>query len=649
MSLLINLVQMSNRYGKNPRYVLAGGGNTSFKQDGVLFVKASGAQLATIEEDGFIHMDMDSLQTMLQKQYPAGDKEREDAALADMMAAVLPCQSKGRPSVECILHALFPYKYVLHLHPALVNGMTCGQDGQKICEALFADAVWVPLTKPGYILAKTCYKLLTDYGKKHGAAPKLAFMQNHGVIAAADSVDELDEIMQHVMVALEGKVKKQPDFSAVDPPVQAEDFAPALRALYAKANSAAISVFCNNKQISELVRNETTAKVMMMPFTPDQIVYCQGKPLYIKAGTDPGEAFSAFLGENGYAPKIFIVESVGVFAIGKNKKEAETAKELFLDALMIAVYSGSFGGPLCLTNEFTDFISNWEAESYRQKVSSAQVIPKRMEGKISIVTGGAQGFGEGIARGIARQGGYVVVADMNEQGAKKVADEINQKYGEGTALSVTVNVAEAASVAKMVNAAVLHYGGVDVMVSCAGILIAGDVAHLSIEQFEKVTKVNYTGYFLCVKYASIPMKIHHKYMPEYTADIVEINSKSGLEGSKSNSAYAGSKFGGIGLTQSFALELAPYRIKVNAICPGNLLDGPLWTDPEKGLFRQYLDAGKVQGAKTTADVRRYYESKAPINRSCSIEDVLIALFYAVEQQYETGQAIPVTGGQVMLR
>lgn len=649
MGLLINLVQMSNRYGKNPYYVLAGGGNTSFKQDGVLYVKASGTQLATIGEDGFIHMDMYSLHMMLQKQYPAGDKEREDAALADIMAAVLPCQPKGRPSVECILHALFPYKYVLHLHPALVNGMTCGQGGQQICETLFPDAVWVPLTKPGYILAKICYELLTNYEQKYGAAPKLIFMQNHGVIAAADSVDELDEIMQHVMDALEGKIKKQPDFSAVEPSVQAEDFAPGLRALYAKVNGTAISVFCSNKQISNLVFNESTAKAMMLPFTPDQIVYCEGRPLYIKAGTDLGEAFSAFLCENSYAPKIVMVEGVGVFTLGKNIREAATTKELFLDALMIAVYAGSFGGPLCLTNEFTDFISNWEAESYRQSVNSAQVIPKRMEGKICIVTGGAQGFGEGIARGIARQGGYVVVADMNEQGAKKVADEINQEYGEGTALSVTVNVAEEPSVAKMVHAAVLHYGGVDVMVSCAGILIAGDVAHLSIEQFEKVTKVNYTGYFLCVKYASIPMMIHHKYMPEYTADIVEINSKSGLEGSKSNSAYAGSKFGGIGLTQSFALELAPYGIKVNAICPGNLLDGPLWTDPEKGLFKQYLGADKVRGAKTTADVRRYYESKAPMNRGCSIEDVLIALFYAVEQQYETGQAIPVTGGQVMLR
>ena len=101
--------------------------------------------------------------------------------------------------------------------------------------------------------------------------------------------------------------------------------------------------------------------------------------------------------------------------------------------------------------------------------------------------------------------------------------------------------------------------------------------------------------------------------------------------------------------QSFALELAPYGIKVNAICPGNYLDGPLWSDPVRGLFVQYLNAGKVPGAKTVDDVRRYYESKVPLNRGCLPKDIARALFYIVEQEYETGQALPVTGGQEMLK
>ena len=169
------------------------------------------------------------------------------------------------------------------------------------------------------------------------------------------------------------------------------------------------------------------------------------------------------------------------------------------------------------------------------------------------------------------------------------------------------------------------------------------------QTFELVTAVNYTGYFLCAKYASKVMKLQNQFAPGYMMDIIEINSKSGLAGSNKNFAYAGSKFGGIGLTQSFAMELAEYNIKVNAICPGNYLNGPLWSDPERGLFVQYLNAGKVPGAKTVEDVRRFYESKVPLNRGCEPIDVARAIFYVVEQKYETGQAIPVTGGQEMLK
>jgi NAD(P)-dependent dehydrogenase (short-subunit alcohol dehydrogenase family) len=194
----------------------------------------------------------------------------------------------------------------------------------------------------------------------------------------------------------------------------------------------------------------------------------------------------------------------------------------------------------------------------------------------------------------------------------------------------------------------LAFGGLDILVSNAGVLVAGGLSDMTEKSFDFVTDVNYKGYFLCAKYASVPMIIQHGYSPDYMADIIEINSKSGLEGSNRNFAYAGSKFGGIGLTQSFALELIEHGIKVNAICPGNLLDGPLWSDPDKGLFRQYLDSGKVPGAKTLEDVRKFYEDKVPMKRGCTCEDVACAIFYIVEQKYETGQAVPVTGGQVML-
>ena len=247
-----------------------------------------------------------------------------------------------------------------------------------------------------------------------------------------------------------------------------------------------------------------------------------------------------------------------------------------------------------------------------------------------------------------REGAYVAIADMNVEGAENMAKSLCEKYGKGVAFPVYVNVTDENSVRGMMKKTVLEYGGLDVFVNNAGIVRAGSLEEMTKQNFELVTSIDYTAFFVCTKYAVVPMKIQRKYSPDYMADIIGINSKSGLEGSNKNFAYAGAKFGGIGLTQSFALELAPYGIKCNSICPGNYLDGPLWSDPVRGLFVQYLNAGKVPGATTVADVRRYYESKVPLGRGCLPEDIAKALFYIVEQKYETGQAVPVTGGQTML-
>jgi len=268
--------------------------------------------------------------------------------------------------------------------------------------------------------------------------------------------------------------------------------------------------------------------------------------------------------------------------------------------------------------------------------------------RVFIVTGAAQGFGYGITYALAAMGARVCMADLNIQGVRDAAKLLSKDYMTDV-IGVGVDVSDEDSVREMTLETVKHFGGLDVLISCAGILKAGELPDISKEDFERITSVNYTGFFLCAKYASIVMKEQRAIDPERMHDIIEINSKSGLEGSRANFAYAGSKFGGIGLVQSFALELAPFGVKVNAICPGNYLDGPLWNDPEKGLFKQYLDAGKVPGAKTLADVRAFYEAKVPLGRGCRVDDVVRAVKYIIEQRYETGQALPVTGGQVMMR
>ena len=287
-------------------------------------------------------------------------------------------------------------------------------------------------------------------------------------------------------------------------------------------------------------------------------------------------------------------------------------------------------------------MSKWQ-EIAKARIHDRPAGEGRLAGKISIVTGAAQGFGKGIAEELYKEGATVVIADMNVPLAEQVAQELGER-----ACAIAVNVADEESVAHMVAETVDRYGGLDLMLSNAGVVRSGPIAQMEKKDFDFVTNINYTGFFLCAKYAAIIMQAQHEADPDAMFDIITLNSKSGLEGSNKNFAYAGSKFGGIGLTQSFALELCAYNIKVNAVCPGNFLDGPLWSDPERGLFVQYLKAGKVPGAKTVEDVRRFYEAKVPMNRGCLPLDVARAVMYCVEQKYETGQAIPVTGGQVML-
>ena len=265
-----------------------------------------------------------------------------------------------------------------------------------------------------------------------------------------------------------------------------------------------------------------------------------------------------------------------------------------------------------------------------------------LENKIAVVTGGAQGLGLAISQRLASEGCHIVIADMKDDAAQATAEEIAKTTGR-KAFAFKTDVTQEADVEKLFDRTVKEFGRVDIVVANAGILIAEPIADADAEKWRAVMNVNLFGYFLITKHACRVMK------QQRSGSIININSKSGKKGSAANSAYAASKFGAVGHTQSVALEMAPFNVRCNAICPGNLLDSPLWTHPEKGLFVQYLRAGKVVGAKKIEDVRQAYVNQVPMKRGCTYNDVCNAVVFLASDQssYITGVALSVTGGQEM--
>lgn len=652
MSLIDDLISVANHYGASAEFSRAGGGNVSAKVDGTLWIKPSGLPLAGLSADDLVELRSEVLQAALS----VVESDEKEATPAAVTAALLDAPGGRRPSLAFLLHALIPDPLVLHLHARMANLLTCNTHAQALVDRLLGDeAILIPYTENGLPLARRLAAERAAYTERTGRpAPALTLLGNHGIIVSGDSAEEVSARVDRLTAVIAAAVEATEPEAAPMPvrdPALITRLAPTVRGLLGVADRLPVVA----SDSSELVRQVTltaAGKAVCQdgPVFPDQVVYAGSLPLVVAEDAD----FAALASEldryrqrHGRDPIIVVVPGQAAFGVGADLAAAQNALMTFTDALRVARDANRLGQVRPLTQAERTMIENSEDESYRKTVV-ARPQTGRMAGKIVMVTGAAQGFGLGIATELASQDATVVLADLNLELAQRNADELVARHGAGRAVAVRVDVSDEQSQLDAAAEVVARFGGLDVFISNAGVLRAEGVMTQPVADFDLVTNVNYRGYFLGVRAVAPIMAAQHRGSPQALFDIIEINSKSGLEGSKRNFAYAGSKFGGIGLTQSFALELIEDGIKVNAVCPGNYLDGPLWTDPERGLFVQYLKAGKVPGATTVEQVRAFYEAKVPMGRGCLPSDLATAIYYIVDQRYETGQAVPVTGGQNML-
>ncbi|MBR4235096.1 MAG: class II aldolase [Clostridia bacterium] len=343
------LIYFSRLYGADPELVTCGGGNTSMKEDGIMYVKGSGTALKDAVTDTFVGMKLDRLLHILDEEYPTEDTAREAKFVRDCAAAKLPGEENKRPSVEALLHALFPQKFVLHLHPALINGLTCSLNGEAECRRLFGSSVvWVPACKPGYTLAKQM-KAVFDASERQ---IKTVLLENHGVFFAADTVEDLATHLNGMMNALRSCVSEFPDVESTAEPTQRTDKIKAVtgkRFIRFNASPAAL----------KFAASREAAQPIMKPFNPDQIVYCGPRIKFAACDNCLNEIDA----------NVIVMKGEGIYAVGDTEKAADNCMMLVKDALKIATYAQAFGGAQPMADELVDFIVNWEVESYRKSVN----------------------------------------------------------------------------------------------------------------------------------------------------------------------------------------------------------------------------------------------------------------------------------------
>jgi rhamnose utilization protein RhaD (predicted bifunctional aldolase and dehydrogenase) len=372
---LKNLVDISRLFGADPSYVIAGGGNTSYKDEEKIWIKASGISLATIDENGFVSLSREKLKLISHKQYSEDPLLRENEVKADLHEAIVSPKNL-RPSVETSLHELISYRYVVHTHPTKVNGLMCSQKAESACKDLFGErALFVPYTDPGYVLFKKVAEGIGKFAAVQGFEPQIIFLENHGVFVGAETTDEIESIYADLMKIIEGKLSQQlpgkdrTPFSSlvID---QIETLNPGF--------SGYKAVGIRSDLIGQFLTDEAEFSKACKSFTPDDIVYCKAHYLYIRVQpnemetlTFAEEKIAAYLKKYGYLPKVLALQNQGVIGVEESLKSAQNVLDVYENILKISFYSENFGGPKFLNDEQIAFIDNWEVENYRRKIAKS--------------------------------------------------------------------------------------------------------------------------------------------------------------------------------------------------------------------------------------------------------------------------------------
>ncbi len=375
------LIGLSNRFGADPMFVRAGGGNSSAKADGVLWIKPSGVPLATLAADDLVPLDRARLLALLEHD-PAAIPGEGDPVMTTAAAARLAEAHGRRPSVELLFHALLPEQFVLHTHPVLVNAVTCNSNGPALAERLFGDrAVWVPYTDPGLPLAHAILGARRAHEARTGrAAPRVTLLGNHGLIVGGETAEEIGGETAWLVSAIESELRASAAAEGSGAPAPAAPSPdPAVVSAIAAGLGRRAVVFDPHPLAAAFAGTPDGRAFMDGPLIPDQIVYTGSWPLVLDTERVPPERLTEltaaraaeFEAAHGVPPIVTVVPGLGLFATAATARQAETARDVYLDMLRTGETAFRLGGVRHLSDEERLFIENWEAEAYRKQVAAA--------------------------------------------------------------------------------------------------------------------------------------------------------------------------------------------------------------------------------------------------------------------------------------
>jgi NAD(P)-dependent dehydrogenase (short-subunit alcohol dehydrogenase family)/rhamnose utilization protein RhaD (predicted bifunctional aldolase and dehydrogenase) len=640
---LAQLIEVSHVVGANREYVQAAGGNTSVKSpDGrTMAIKASGTALTLMSEtDGWVEMDVAAVLSVLDRTDLAAlpVKEREARVLECLHAAAV--GGRGRPSVETALHAMLG-RVVVHTHAVAANALNCGPGLQaltKICPAGELPPLWVPYTDPGWRLATAVRTAAEAYREEHGSAPAVIFMENHGLLVAGSDARECLGLHDEWVARCERY------FSQAAPPVRPapETGSAALRKTMVELRrvwrdafgARPFARFSADKELAGAACGEAADIFAAGSLTPDHIVYTGAHAVVAESLDELPAKLQPALTEKSF-PRVALVRNAGTFVLAADPAKLDAAEDLAVAGARIIRLAAGRGGAHNLSPSFADFIINWEAEHYRARLMGSAQAP--LAGRVALVTGAASGLGCGIALGLVEAGAAVAFCDIDEAGVETAAASCADPR---RALAVGMDVTSEQSVTAAFDRLVSYWGGVDIVVCAAGIAPPYELVDMPVDKWRLALEINLTGYFLVAREAARIMRAQGE-----GGSMVMLSSKTGLDASKSNSAYNATKAGELHLMRGWALELGPDGIRVNAVAPGNVFEGSKIWNPE------YIKAAARKKGIQPEEVIPYYTSLTALKREIKRSDVAAAIVFLCSDAARciTGQTLVVDSGQVMVR